>query len=117
MTTFAKAMNAVNDAEQRYRAALETLARKLVDDGLLIEAGWIGLRRACLPPDTGELQLREMRMAFFAGAQHLFVSIMAILEPDAEPTDNDLRRMDLIEKELERFIQKFGETIQVKGRA
>ncbi len=105
-------------ADERYQAVLEKLSRTLTDEGKLIEAGWVSLRRACLPPDAGDVQLREMRMAFFAGAQHLFGSIMTILEPDAEPTEADLRRMTLIDDELQRFIQDFGDKfIQPQGRA
>jgi len=44
-----------------------------------------------------------MRKAFFMGAQHLYASIMGILEPGAEPTDKDLDRMGLIHNELEAF--------------
>ncbi len=32
---------------------------------------------------------------------------MTILEPGAEPTDNDLKRIDLIDKELREFIKDF----------
>ncbi len=46
-------------------------------------------------------------MAFFGGAQHLFASIMGILEPGAEPTDNDMHRLTLINNELEEFITQF----------
>lgn len=89
------------------RAFLERLSRELADDGKLIEAGWLGLRIACKLEDAPAIQLQEMRQAFFAGAQHLFSSIMTILEPDAEPTDKDLERMDLIDKELRAFINDF----------
>lgn len=91
------------------RAYLERLSRDLTDNGKLIEAGWIGLRLACFPPngDAPALQLQEMLQAFFAGAQHLFSSIMTILEPDSEPTDKDLERMDLIDRELKAFINDF----------
>lgn len=90
------------------RDALIELQRRLTDKGLLIEAGWIGLRIACIPPDASELQLDEMRGAFFAGAQHLFSSMMSILDEDREPTENDLRRMDLIDKELRAFIADYS---------
>jgi hypothetical protein len=90
------------------RAFLERLSRELVDQGKLIEAGWVGLRLAAMHPDSPPDQLREMRMAFFAGAQHLFGSIMSILDPGEEPTDDDLKRMDLIDKELKGFIAKFA---------
>lgn len=89
------------------RAFLERLSRELADQGKLIEAGWVGLRVACDLEDAPKVQLQEMRNAFFAGAQHLFYSIMTILEPDAEPTEKDLERMDLIDKELRAFINDF----------
>jgi hypothetical protein len=44
-----------------------------------------------------------MRMAFMAGAQHLFSSIMTILEDGVEETVPDMRRMELIHNELETF--------------
>jgi hypothetical protein len=89
------------------REELRKLERRLVDEGKLVEAGWIGMRIAAVPPDAGQLQLDEMRMAFFAGAQHLFGSIMVILDDEREPTDADLRRMSLISDELDRFIKEF----------
>jgi hypothetical protein len=49
-----------------------------------------------------------MRMAFFAGAQHLFGTIMTVLEPGDEPTPKDLQRMDLIHLELDAFIKDFS---------
>lgn len=98
-------MSPLNKEASRPRLAL--LERELADNGKLIEAGWVGLRLAAIPLDAPAVQLDEMRSAFFAGAQHLFASIMTILEPDAEPTDADLRRMDLIHAELEAFIQSF----------
>ena len=51
--------------------------------------------------------LQEMRNAFFAGAQHMFCSLMTIMDADAEPTDKDLERMALIDAELRAFIDDF----------
>lgn len=90
------------------REFLRRLERELVDKGKLIESGWVGLRLAAIPEDAGKTQLEEMRNAFFAGAQHLFASIMDILDDDREPTPADLRRMDLINTELEVFIKDFS---------
>lgn len=100
------------------RAYLQRLERELVDKGKLIEAGWIGLRIAAVPLDASAIQLEEMRNAFFAGAQHLFSSIITILEPDAEPTEKDLARIDQIDAELRAFIQTFElKNFPPKGRA
>lgn len=100
------------------RAHLERLSRDLTDKGKLIEAGWVGLRLACDLHDAPADQLQEMRQAFFAGAQHLFSSIMTILDPGSEPTDADLKRMDLIDQELRAFIADFElRHIPTKGMA
>jgi hypothetical protein len=87
------------------RAFLEALSRRLADEGKLIEAGWIGLRLMWLPGVTQGRELQAMRMAFMAGALHLFFSIMTVLEEDAEPTETDLNRMELeaFGRELERM--------------
>lgn len=89
------------------RAYLQRFQRELADQGKLIEAGWVGLRLAAIDPDAPPDQLTEMRMAFFAGAHHLFGALMDVLDPDAEPTDADMKRMALIDNELDGFIEDF----------
>jgi hypothetical protein len=90
------------------RADLEKLLVDLTERGLLIEAGFVSLRLAALDPTAPDIQITEMRMAFFAGAQHLFTSIMSILEPGSEePTEKDMLRMDLIHRELDKFGRDF----------
>lgn len=80
---------------------LEQTMRRLADEGKLVEAGWLGLRLAVGLENAPADQLREMRLAFLGGAQHLFSSVMTVLDPTSEPTDADLRRMHLISAELE----------------
>jgi len=89
---------------KRLHDELQKLTRKATDNGRLIEAGWLSLRVMAVPPDAPQVQVDEMRNAFFAGAQHLFSSIMGVMDPESEPTDADLRRMDLIASELDAFI-------------
>jgi len=89
------------------RAQLNELTRRLTKEGKLIEAGFSGLRAACIAADAPPEQLHEMRLAFFAGAQHLFVSIMSVLDPGSEPTDADMERMSNIDAELRAFSQDF----------
>ena len=95
---------------------LRNLEKRLIDAGKLIEAGWISLRIAAVSPDAGQVQLDEMRLAFFAGAQHLFGSIMRALDPDEEPTDADFRRMDQIYAELQTFLVEFRKRHGLAGR-
>lgn len=100
-------------------SALEQLAIEAAERGLLIESGWIGLRLAALPADVPPSQLSELRSMFFAGAHHLFASLISILDPgDVEPTEADLVRMGRIEAELKAFITDFAATrLPVKGTA
>ena len=95
---------------------LKRLHRELMDQGKIIEAGWVGLRLAAIPPEAGKQQLESMREAFFAGAQHLFASIMVGLDDDTEPTLNDLKRMDNIDVELKTFIAVFEKKHGLGGR-
>jgi hypothetical protein len=103
---------------EQTRSITDALAKELTDRGLLIEAGFATLRGMVMHPDASDDQVRELRMAFFAGAQHLFESIMNILDPGEEPTDDDLKRIDLIDQELRRFIKEFALRHQpAEGRA
>ena len=98
------------------RAFLERLTKQLANDGKLIEAGWVALRIQCIPHNAPAIQLQEMRMAYMAGAQHLFSSMIGMLDADAEPTDADIHRMDLIHRELEAFRSELELwTAQTKG--
>lgn len=90
------------------KAYLERITKELVDKGKLIESGWVGLRLVAIEPNAPAIQLQEMRMAFFAGAQHLWASVMTFLDEDAEPTEQDLARMDKIETELTEFFKEFA---------
>jgi hypothetical protein len=92
---------------EKMQAAATKLAKTLADSGKIIEGGWAGFRLMVIPKDAGEVQVDEMRMAFFAGAQHLFSSIMTVMDSDREPTESDLRRMSLIHSELESFGKDF----------
>jgi hypothetical protein len=81
----------------------DALTRSLVDQGKLVEAGWIALRFLAIPPDASKHQIEDMRRAFFCGAEHVFSSLFQMLESGEEPTDNDLTRMDKLRAELDRF--------------
>jgi hypothetical protein len=85
------------------RQFLEQLTKRLADEGRIIEAGWVAMRIAVIPHDAPPAQLDGMRIAYMAGAQHVFSSIMGMMDAGTEPTEADMRRMDLIHKELEVF--------------
>lgn len=89
------------------KEAVDAVCKAAVDNGKLIEAGWLAMKLTAIHPEASPNQIAEMRLAFFAGAQHLFSSIMGILDPESEPTERDLARMDLIHKELGEFIEQY----------
>src|SRR4051794_39538532 len=94
----------MGEAKQRQDEILaERLKRELAEQGKLIEVGFAVLCATAIPSDAPEVQVREMRMAYMAGAQHLFSSILSILDPGGEPTEADLHKMDLINAELRAF--------------
>jgi hypothetical protein len=103
----------VNDQQ---RKVLDEISRKLTDDGKLIEVGWHAMRVLVMPHDASPVQIDEMRKAFFMGAQHLFASILGILEEGAEPTEKDFDRMTLIHNELEAFRMEVT-NVHTPGRA
>jgi len=90
-------MNPDADADK----AATMLTKILTDKGLLIEAGFAAFRHFVIAPGASHAQVLEMRAAYMSGAEHLFSSIMTIMDPGAEPTEDDLRRMNLIHKEIE----------------
>ena len=94
-------------SESKQKKIAERLTKELTDKGLIIEAGWVALKHLCIPEGAPEIQITEMRNAFFAGAHHLFSSILVILDPGEEPTDTDMERLDLIHKELDKFITDY----------
>jgi hypothetical protein len=88
--------------DERYQLA-QKLTRELIDRGKLVEAGWATMRVLVLPKDVSSTQVSEMRKAFFMGAEHVFTSIMTMLEMDREPTPLDFQRLDNLQNELEAF--------------
>lgn len=82
---------------------LEAIARKLVDEGKLIAAGFVAVR--VMFPHVSDEELERLQNAYFGGAQHLYASIMAIMESDREPTAKDMERMEQIHDELEAWAK------------
>ena len=89
------------------RELVKQIGQKATDHGMLIEAGWIALKTLTIPSHAPQVQLDEMRNSFFAGAQHVFSTMVSMLDPDAEPTEDDMRRMSMIYSELEEFARQF----------
>lgn len=98
---------------------VEIMTLDLADRGKLIEFGWHGLRHFAIKADAPQIQLDEMRFAFYAGAQHLFGSLMAIMGLGGRtiPTQQDMDRVELISKELAAFVKQYEAVIEGSRRS
>lgn len=74
----------------------------------LLNNEWDRFREEVLSPHAPEVQITEMRRAFFGGAAALFGVMMSKLDPGDEPTDRDMAQMDAIDQELKDFVSKVG---------
>jgi hypothetical protein len=70
---------------------------------MLMAEQWDTFARAVLEPGSPPIQRREMRRAFYAGAQAILHGVIAALAPESEPTAEDLQTMACLEKELHDF--------------
>jgi len=92
------------------------ITKRLTQEGKLVEAGWAAFRHLVVPADASDVQVDEMRLAFFAGADHLFTSMMSMLDPGEDPTTADLTRMDKMHAELAQFRDSLRERVEQAGR-
>lgn len=90
---------------QQLTEVINQILRDQTDRKDLIETIWLLYAKSIGIP-SGGIPWIECRRAFFVGALTLFESINMIIEPGSEITDKDLRRMDLIDQELNRFRQE-----------
>lgn len=92
-------------SDKQIDAQADKLLLELSKRGQVVEGGWMAYVILSLS-GCSELQKSEMRKAYFFGAQHVFASIMRLLEPGTEPTDNDLKVVGDIHDELAKFVEE-----------
>lgn len=74
-----------------------------------IEALWNSYRENVLPAECSEIQITETRRAFYAGVKGFLGYLLTVLDPAADPTEEDLWIMEEIERELKEFAEHVGE--------
>lgn len=94
------------DDAATYRQIVDALIREFTDKGKLVELGWLAMRKHKVPHTATPAQIREMRLCYMAGAQHIFASMMQMMDEDREPTANDMARMGSIHMELEQIAKE-----------
>jgi len=96
------------------------LTHELANDGKLIEGGFDAFV-VISKIDAADPRLPALRDAYMHGAEHLWSSIMATLDPGVEETPDDLRRMDAIHAELtawrEHKLAAMAQSYPTKGSA
>lgn len=101
-----------------YQKLCDDLMRGANKSGQTVELGWLALRKMWVPASAPDYDVQMLRRAFFAGAQHLYASIMRVMDDDREPTANDMAIMARIDKELgEWAAHVVAETYETKGNA
>lgn len=92
------------------------VTKRWLDQGRLIEAGFAAFAHFVIPKDASPQQVSDMRMAFMAGSEHTYSSMMTVFDDAEEPTDDDLRRMELIHDELAAFRGEFEDHVKSQQR-
>lgn len=93
--------------DKQINEIVDRITKEWSERGMVMEGGWRVFLMVAMPKDASDMQKSEMRKAYYLGAQHLFASIMTLLDPGSEPTESDLKRMDAIMKELKRFDEEY----------
>ena len=72
-----------------------------------LKAEWMSYKRTVVPQYANAYQVEECRRAFYAGAAAIHDVIMKMLEPGAEATEADVRKMGELYEELTAFANEF----------
>lgn len=98
------------DRPTRSSDLIRELTQDLAERGLLIEAGFLEFQHLSISPNVSAAYVRAMRTAWFVSAHHLWNCVVNVLEPEAEPTENDYARMSKIDEEIQRFTDEWLQT-------
>lgn len=98
-----------------FREEVNRITRAATDDGRLIELGWLAFKATVIPPNASKAQIEDLQIAFFAGSQHLWASVLSFLEDGKEATVADLRRMTLVHVELREWAASILVRLKERG--
>lgn len=79
-----------------------------IDQSARLGRQWATFRERVVHPDATPTQVVEMRRAWYAGAEALFL-LMSDFDPSPDPTDSDMVIMDGIYEELQSFAKDVAE--------
>lgn len=87
--------------EDFFEKARQVLRRNLAD-GQLLESGWQAFRK---------LNISDQRMIFLAGVKFGIDAIMFFTDDTEGVSENDMRRMESMMKELNRFEEELRKAV------
>lgn len=93
--------------ERHIREVADTVSKDLALQGRIVEGGWRAMEILLGLTDAPKVQREEMRKAYFFGAQHLFATLVNVMDKDAEPTEQDIQIMQKVSDELENFVKQY----------
>ncbi|MBL1176934.1 hypothetical protein [Pantanalinema sp. GBBB05] len=76
-----------------------------------VEAAWTGFSRVVMPADAPPIQIKEMRMAFYAGAWaalQMTKDLGAVIESGAMTEMDGVNVLEEIEQECKQFTERVG---------
>ena len=88
--------------DPRVRALVDKINAVAADSGSMVETGFAAYCAIVLP-GADKAEKDRHRIAFFAGAQHVFATLIGVMSDHDDPTPADLMRMDKLHAELETF--------------
>lgn len=71
----------------------------------LIADAWRDFEIQIVPLDASEVQRTECRRAFYAGAISMWSSLLSMLDPGVDPTENDMKAMDGVKAEIDQYAE------------
>jgi hypothetical protein len=65
-----------------------------------------------IPKNAPEVQRKEMKRAFYFGAQSILFKVIAVLAPESEPTQEDIQIMVDLDQELQEFAKRLNQGLE-----
>ena len=81
------------------------MAASTIVKRMLMAEQWDQFARTVLPANCSVVQKREMRRAFYSGAQSILFRVIASFAPESEPTEEDIQIMEDLSGELQDFAE------------
>jgi hypothetical protein len=77
-----------------------------------VAESWNQFAQLVFRPGTSEIQIREMRRAYYAGFHTALLTLLHGVSEGEEPTDNDVAYLNSLHNECEQFAEEIK-----RGRA